>query len=308
MRIQSSNSLLNRTLPLMRPPYDPARLSPECPHKNLLPITIRTMRFPLTLIPTLINSRRAPLCPTRDATSTLALVIPFRNRHRHLEVFAPAVRAHLERQGIRHEIIVVEQEFGKPFNKGALMNIGALLASPDARYFCFHDVDLLPQGSVDYSYCSMPLRLFGYLHSDPPLEYATKDGKIEWHNFGGVTLVPRELFALANGFSNGYWHWGNEDDDFFLRFIYNSIVPLCDEQGKFQVLTHKESVFTDEQGHYVEDAAERRRLRAMRKLNGALYKRFRRRIVGNESGLDNVSYQLLSTERHEHYRLIKVSL
>jgi len=36
---------------------------------------------------------------------------------------------------------------------------------------------------------------------------------------GGVVAVNKENVFKANGYSNSYWGWGNEDDDFSARFV-----------------------------------------------------------------------------------------
>ena len=32
--------------------------------------------------------------------------------------------------------------------------------------------------------------------------------------FGGVVAILKEHFVMVNGFSNMFWGWGNEDDNF----------------------------------------------------------------------------------------------
>ena len=32
-----------------------------------------------------------------------------------------------------------------------------------------------------------------------------------------------EQFRKVNGFSNQYWGWGGEDDDFYLRIVRNNL-------------------------------------------------------------------------------------
>ena len=59
----------------------------------------------------------------------------------------------------------------------------------------------------------------------------TQDGCVSvvstmYYNFlGGVTAINRENFYRANGFSNVYWGWGSEDDDFSAR--YDVCQPRC---------------------------------------------------------------------------------
>ena len=43
------------------------------------------------------------------------------------------------------------------------------------------------------------------------------DSTIYYNLIGGVMSINRENFYHANGFSNVYWGWGSEDDDFSAR-------------------------------------------------------------------------------------------
>ena len=41
-----------------------------------------------------------------------------------------------------------------------------------------------------------------------------------YYNYaGGVIAVNHENIFRVNGYSNVYWGWGNEDDDFSARFV-----------------------------------------------------------------------------------------
>ena len=41
--------------------------------------------------------------------------------------------------------------------------------------------------------------------------------------FGGVSSISVNQFRQVNGFSNQYWGWGGEDDDFYIRVIKNKL-------------------------------------------------------------------------------------
>lgn len=116
---------------------------------------------------------------------------------------------------IDYKIIVVEQDDSTSFNRGKLLNIGAIQAKDlGCDYVVFHDVDMIPV-DVDYSYSENPVHLasnFVYGHNDK------ESTGIHFEKyFGGVTMFPLSLFEDINGYSNEYWGWGFEDDDLFFR-------------------------------------------------------------------------------------------
>ena len=41
--------------------------------------------------------------------------------------------------------------------------------------------------------------------------------------FGGIVAIRQEHFEKANGFSNKFFGWGGEDDDFRQRLIHTVI-------------------------------------------------------------------------------------
>jgi beta-1,4-galactosyltransferase 1 len=141
----------------------------------------------------------------------LAVIVPYRAREMHLAELLPALRARLARQRIEHDIFVVEQaDREQPFNRGKLFNIG-VTRTTDQDYYCFHDVDMLPeQDHCDYRYVSVPTHLSAYC--------SQFDYKLPYEGIlGGVTLFNVPDFIRVNGFSNCYWGWGGEDDDLRLR-------------------------------------------------------------------------------------------
>jgi N-terminal region of glycosyl transferase group 7 len=100
--------------------------------------------------------------PHRDVlpavTRRLHIVVPYRDRETHLRAFLPHMRSYFswDESGwdIPYWVTIVEQEEGLPFNRGAIKNIGFLLAQ-DSDYTCFHDIDYLPV-SADYSWAESP--------------------------------------------------------------------------------------------------------------------------------------------------------
>jgi hypothetical protein len=147
----------------------------------------------------------------------LGVIVPYRNRYEQLQIFKARISEYLEKKGIPFELIVVEQDDAKLFNRGMLLNIGFKYAKKmGCRYVVFHDVDLIPY-DVDYSYSEYPIHLAKNVFES---ETGKKKESFDQY-FGGVTIFPEREFRRINGYSNKYWGWGFEDDDLFLRCEIN---------------------------------------------------------------------------------------
>jgi hypothetical protein len=143
----------------------------------------------------------------------LGVVVPYRLRKEHLENFTEKMGEYLKNQGIYYEIFVIDQDNGKQFNRGMLLNIGFKEAvRRKCNYVVFHDVDMIPI-DVDYSYSEVPL----HLATDVIKPDGEPDKEIFDEYFGGVTMFPVKLFEKVNGYSNKYWAWGYEDTDLLFR-------------------------------------------------------------------------------------------
>ena len=72
------------------------------------------------------------------------IVIPYRNREKHLDYFVkntvPLIQTHLPNS----KVVVVEQNEGKLFNRGAILNVAFKEYENKTNYFITHDVDLNP--------------------------------------------------------------------------------------------------------------------------------------------------------------------
>lgn len=205
---------------------------------------------------------------------SFTIIVPFRNRFGHLGKFIPHMRARFPNQ----DILIVEQEPGKGFNRAKLLNVGFLEAEICQEYFCFHDVDMLPS-RADYSYPVNPTQLatkvqqFGYRM--PFAEY-----------FGGVTLFNRADFVKCNGYSNNFWTWGAEDNEMYDN-VKRAGLTIDYRQGFFESLHHRQ-----------EDRSEHG-------LNVEKWKAGR----GEKDGLTHCEYKVLETFQYEGiYKRIIVSI
>ena len=144
----------------------------------------------------------------------VAIIIPFRNRMNQLNIFLQYIHPFLQKHLISYRIFLIEQTFSKPFNRGALMNIGFVEALKFHLFHCFifHDVDLLPLAEKNIYACTkQPRHLTAALN--------TWRYKLKYKNaFGGAVAILRDHFIQINGFSNEYFGWGGEDDDLLERY------------------------------------------------------------------------------------------
>ncbi|NBO36336.1 hypothetical protein EBU91_02190 [bacterium] len=219
----------------------------------------------------------------------LSIVVPYRNRKEHLDKFLPAIESCRFLDGIDYEIVIVEQEDGKPFNRGKILNIGSV-HSKNSTYYCFHDVDMLPISS-DYSYVSIPTHLaseaeqFGF--------------KLPYNGyFGGVTLFDKYSFTRINGYSNDYWGWGAEDDDVMFRCIVKGIRPAR-KIGRYLSLSHERVITQDLYNENLRKFFDFRNSPSIEFINQKI----------DEDGLNTLSYEIIEEKKLSNKAiLIKVSI
>ena len=169
----------------------------------------------------------------------VAVIVPFRDRDQHLYIFLRHLHNILKRQELSYRILIIEQSDEYPFNRGKLMNVGYVEALKIAPFSCFvfHDVDLLPENDLNFYGCitsprhmSVAIDKFDY-----KLPYKTI--------FGGVEMFTRSDFQKINGFPNGFWGWGAEDDNLYKRVVSIGLTLTrpSPSKGRYQMLKHLEA-------------------------------------------------------------------
>lgn len=162
----------------------------------------------------------------------LAIIVPYRDRAKHLAKFIPHMRAYFSQDKLDKKIAVsiyiIEQGGIAPFNRGKLANCGYALTRDVADYFCFHDVDYLPIWA-DYSWSMNPARL---------VWHGVKFRETWETFFGAAVLFDKQAFDRVNGYPNVYWGWGWEDTELRLRCGIAGI-EIERRDGTFQPLPHK---------------------------------------------------------------------
>ncbi|KAM8905900.1 beta-1,4-galactosyltransferase 4 isoform 2-T4 [Lycaon pictus] len=89
------------------------------------------------------------------ALQRVAILIPHRNRERHLMYLLEHLHPFLQRQQLDYGIYIIHQAGTKKFNRAKLLNVGYLEALKDENWDCFifHDVDLVPENDLNLYKC-----------------------------------------------------------------------------------------------------------------------------------------------------------
>lgn len=161
----------------------------------------------------------------------LAVIVPYRPQpcqHRHLHLrdfvehmcnhFLPALRVKT------HKVFVVEQSAdGRLFNRGALLNAGARMAIAEGYdVLALHDVDLLPGPCLRAAYESVCGAVGGWTCAHPGSAWK----RYTYSTYvGGVFIMHARVYESMNGFPNGFWGWGGEDDCFGERLSAVGVTP-----------------------------------------------------------------------------------
>lgn len=222
----------------------------------------------------------------------LSIVVPFRNREEHLRQFVPSITEHLKKTSIQFQISIIEQADNKSFNRAKLLNVGFALTQDGSDYFCFHDIDMLPENqNCDYSYTEGVSRLSTYVSQFNYIE------RPEREIGGGITLINKESFIRVNGYSNDFWGWGAEDNDFGER-LEREKISYEKRFGRYRSLQHKNNGIK-ENGNPSE-AAEKNR--------AVLKNKMQDKESHKKDGLSNLQFILKETINFEDYKLYKVEI
>ena len=132
----------------------------------------------------------------------IAVIVPYRDnalkeRSKQLAEFVKHMTKFLK--GYDYKIFVIEQDEGRKFNRGALLNIGLKMAVDEGyTILVTHDVDLLPCDDMLGYYTT---------YSKYPIHqgWRWKD-KYTFDDFlGGIlTLTPKQV-RMTNGYPNNFW-------------------------------------------------------------------------------------------------------
>ncbi|XP_054267828.1 beta-1,4-N-acetylgalactosaminyltransferase bre-4-like [Macrosteles quadrilineatus] len=185
----------------------------------------------------------------------VAIVVPYRDRQSQLDIFVAHMHPFLQFQHLHYQIIIVEQTHQRPFNRAKLFNIGFVEAEKISPFHCyiFHDVDLIPLNIHNIYGCTKLPR-----HLSANIDVFDYKIPYDWI-FGGAVAILKQQFVSVNGFSNKFFGWGGEDDDFFNRVTRNgtTICRFEPEISRYTMLTHKKELPNEDRYYYLSTGVRR---------------------------------------------------
>jgi hypothetical protein len=218
------------------------------------------------------------------------IIIPYRQRESHLKSFindvVPLFRKYLN----PFKLVIVEQEDGKLFNRGRLLNIAFTEYKDTARFFITQDVDTFPLDEC-------VKKMYGNNLYDVLRIFNGHDSSL-----GGICKLSRDSVFAINGFPNHIWGWGIEDRALYYRCkIMNVNMSTNMSNSKnFKFQPHKTNAVT------YTDAKK-----AISHLEDEIFKctdEERKRAHILSSGLNMMEYSIIErTAIAEDIELIKVS-
>ena len=84
--------------------------------------------------------------------TSVLIIIPYRNRKTHMEVFLNKVYPLFVKHISQFKLLIIEQTDDKPFNRGKLLNVGIKENIDQFDIVITHDVDVLPTSVVIQHY------------------------------------------------------------------------------------------------------------------------------------------------------------
>ncbi|XP_035725911.1 beta-1,4-N-acetylgalactosaminyltransferase bre-4-like isoform X1 [Vespa mandarinia] len=185
----------------------------------------------------------------------VAIILPYRNRQTQLTIFMNYIHPFLQAQNLNYRIFVIEQSPMREFNRAKLFNVGYAEATKinDFHCFIFQDIDLIPQNPNNIYACTkMPRHMSSSVNT---FRYNLPYTGL----FGGAIALTRKQFERVNGFSNVFYGWGGEDDDFYSRLQSRGlqITRFGPDIAQYYMINHKKESPSSARFANLENAARR---------------------------------------------------
>lgn len=142
------------------------------------------------------------------------IIIPYRKREAQLELYIKNVVPLFEKYLKNFKLVIVEQEEGKLFNRGKILNIGFNEYKYNALCFFNHDVDHIPnENCIKEFYCNINENVNINEANNITIDNDKFVGICvpDCNTLGTVIKFNANAFSKSNGYTNEYWGWGCED-------------------------------------------------------------------------------------------------
>ena len=252
------------------------------------------------------------------------IIIPYRNRDVQLQLFIKNVVPLFEKYLKNFKLVIVEQEEGKLFNRGKILNIGFNEYKDNALCFITHDIDIQPNEKAilefycnknENNYVNSGNNIINIDDSDATGDSDRNNNKIvgiytsECNTLGGIIKFNKCIFTKINGYTNEYWGWGCEDK------------ALQNRAEFLSANIHKNIRTNDNKKHeyfkIIDDVSDRKMDNTFGNKTNFEYSKFNS-LSHNEkiknmlsSGLNNLEYKILERRNlndNKNIELIKVSV
>lgn len=218
------------------------------------------------------------------------IAIPFRERDKHLDYFIKNTIPLFEKHLPNTKVVVVEQNKGKLFNRGMLLNVAFKEYENKTKYFFTHDVDMNPTEDVIKTvYTNKDIDMFRI-----KLVHKTC--------LGGIIKAKHDVIFDINGFPNYVWGWGIEDRALYFRCRMKNINITNNPNQSFKIMPHNSNAIT-----YTGEKKLISDMWCENYINKLDDTQKEEMIIG--SGLNNLKYTILERKMiHDMVELIKVEI
>lgn len=223
------------------------------------------------------------------------IAIPFRNRDAHLEYFientVPLIEEHLPNT----KVVVVEQNKGNLFNRGAVLNVAFKEYQNKTKYFFTNDVDINPTLKCINEHYTKEVN-----DTDVLGIYTS-----QCETLGGIIKIQDSTIHKINGFPNDIWGWGVEDKALQNRAEYYKIRKITNLTNKVE---HPEYLLRfDDVNDRVRNNHPKNALKHRHRFKTLNDTQKSKQIMS--SGLNNLEYTILERKMiHNIVELIKVQI
>lgn len=223
------------------------------------------------------------------------IFIPYREREQHLKYFientVPLIQSNLPNT----RVVVIEQNKGKLFNRGAILNVGFKEYENKSKYFITNDVDINPtKKCIEEHYGKI-------INEKEVLGIYTS----MCNTLGGIIKITNNNIKKINGFPNNIWGWGNEDKALQNRSEYYKLTKITNLTTKYsypEYIIRFDDVNDRERSNihinYYKEYIQFKNLSDKEKEEMIM-----------SSGLNNIEYKIIERKMiHDIVELIKVDI